>query len=162
MVDKKFIKEIQGNKFVLFEGLLDEFHNNGGNSIKTCIINQNPLIIQATVEGDKGTFEGMGDADEKNVSSHIALHKIRMAETRAIARALRFYNNIGICSAEELGGEGKPKLTNLGLVCSNKKCKVPVNHQVADYSKRFYGKILCRKCQTLQEKNEEKLEDGMD
>jgi len=33
-----------------------------------------------------------------------------MAETRAIARALRFYNNIGMCSSDELGGESvKPK-----------------------------------------------------
>jgi len=30
-----------------------------------------------------------------------------MAETRAIARALRWYNNIGMCSADELGGDDK-------------------------------------------------------
>jgi hypothetical protein len=33
----------------------------------------------------------------------VAKHKYRMAETRAIARALRWYNNIGMCSADELG-----------------------------------------------------------
>lgn len=88
-----------------FEGLLDAFHQNGGKSIKTEILETEPLIIQATVEGEKGTFQGIGDANENNVNKLIARHKIRMAETRAIARALRWYNNIGMCSADELGGD---------------------------------------------------------
>ena len=107
-MDKKFITNISGKDFVLFEGLLNEFHENGGKSIKTEIINPDPLIIQATVEGEKGTYQGIGDANEDNVNKMIARHSIRMAETRAIARALRWYNNIGMCSADELGGDDKP------------------------------------------------------
>lgn len=106
-VNKKFIIKVQNNEFIKFEGLLDLFHRNGGKEIYTKRIQQEPLIIQATVKGEVGTFQGIGDADEKNTNRLIANHKIRMAETRAIARALRFYNNIGICSAEELGGDEK-------------------------------------------------------
>ena len=109
-MDKKFIISISGKSFVLFEGLLSAFHENGGKEIYTKIINTEPLIIQATVKGERGTYQGIGDADDNNVGKMIFPHKIRMAETRAIARALRFYNNIGMCSAEELGGgEDKAK-----------------------------------------------------
>ena len=57
-------------------------------------------------DGDCKFFTGYGDADSKNVNQTIALHKIRMAETRAVNRALRLATNIGMTSAEELG-EGK-------------------------------------------------------
>lgn len=101
-MDKRFIQNIQGKDFVKFEGLLNEFHNNGGKEIYTKIIHTNPQVMQATVKGEKGTFQGIGDADESNVNKMILPHRIRMAETRAIARALRLYNNIGMCSVEEL------------------------------------------------------------
>lgn len=108
-INEKFVIELQGKSFILFEGLLDLFHQNGGKSIKTEIASSAPLIIQATAEGEKGIFQGIGDADDNNTNSMISKHKIRMAETRAIARALRWYNNIGMCSLDELGGDDKPK-----------------------------------------------------
>lgn len=108
MLDKKFIINFQGNEFVLFEGLLSLFHSNGGKSIET-EESQNSTatcpMFKATVKGEKGTYTGHGDADNTNVNSMIAKHKYRMAETRAIARALRWYNNIGLCSKDELGGD---------------------------------------------------------
>ncbi len=46
-------------------------------------------------------FEGHGDATDSNVTGiHIKPHFIRMAETRAIVRALRWYTNNG-CAEEE-------------------------------------------------------------
>ncbi len=46
-------------------------------------------------------FQGHGDATEDNVTgTHIKPHFIRMAETRAIVRALRWYTNNG-CAEEE-------------------------------------------------------------
>ncbi len=46
-------------------------------------------------------FEGHGDATNDNVKGeHIKPHFIRMAETRAIVRALRWYTNNG-CAEEE-------------------------------------------------------------
>jgi len=114
-VDKKFTMNIQGNEFIKFEGLLEMFHENGGKSIHTELISsEQPYMFKATVEGEKGTFTGHGDADSSNVNSMIAKHMIRMAETRAIARALRWYNNIGMCSADELGGDDKPQVQGAG------------------------------------------------
>jgi len=107
MLDKKFIVNLQGKDFVIFEGLLAEFHANGGKSIETEETDSSTLEyprFKATAKGEKGTFTGHGDANADNVNSMIAKHKYRMAETRAIARALRWYNNIGMCSSDELGG----------------------------------------------------------
>lgn len=107
-IPRKFMVQLQGKNFVTFEGLLNAFHESGGTEIKTAMIGDgNPYIFKAMVVGDKGTFTAHGDADEKNVNRMIARHKIRMAETRAIARALRLYCNIGMTSVEELGGEEK-------------------------------------------------------
>ena len=114
-MEKRFITNLQWKDFVLFEWLLNEFHENWGKSIKTEVISTNPFIVQATVEWEKWTYQGIGDADDNNVNKLIARHKIRMAETRAIARALRWYNNIWMCSADELWGDDKsvtPKWDN--------------------------------------------------
>jgi hypothetical protein len=106
-IPKEFIQNIQGKEFVKYEGLLNLFHTNGGQSITTELIQTNLnaetfFIFKATVSGDKGLFEGHGDACKGNVNPMIVKHMMRMAETRAKARALRDYNNIGMCSVEEL------------------------------------------------------------
>jgi len=104
-MNKKFVISIQGKQFVKFEGLLDAFHNNGGTSIKTYELKSSTPerpIFKAIVKGKKGTFTGHGDAENTNVNKMIAPHKYRMAETRAIARALRWYLNIGMCAVEEV------------------------------------------------------------
>jgi hypothetical protein len=108
-MDKKFIKEIQGREFILHEGLLNEFHVNGGKEIFTEKLPSDPgmYIFKATVTGTRGSFSGHGDAHKGNVNPMIAPHAMRMAETRAINRALRFYNNIGMCSVDELGEGGE-------------------------------------------------------
>jgi hypothetical protein len=48
-------------------------------------------------------FAGYGDADSANVSPVIRGAEMRMAETRAVNRALRKAYGIGICSVEEIG-----------------------------------------------------------
>ena len=110
-MDSKYIINLQGKNFIKFEGLLSGFHENGGKSIETTeLTNSTPAEpkFKATVTGEKGTYTGHGDANDKNVSSMIVRHKYRMAETRAIARALRWYLNIGECSVDELGGDETP------------------------------------------------------
>ena len=53
-------------------------------------------------EGSKG-FVGYGDADPSNVSPLVRGAEMRVAETRAVNRALRKAYGIGLCSVEELG-----------------------------------------------------------
>jgi hypothetical protein len=62
-------------------------------------------VFKATVyksPHSKG-FVGYGDADPSNVSSLVHGAEMRVAETRAVNRALRKAYGIGLCSVEELG-----------------------------------------------------------
>jgi hypothetical protein len=62
-------------------------------------------IFRATVSlpNKRGEFVGYGDANPSNVSSQVRGAEMRVAETRAVNRALRKAYGIGICSVEELG-----------------------------------------------------------
>jgi hypothetical protein len=65
----------------------------------------NRFVLKATVFPSKGSsgFVGYGDADPSNVSSLVRGAEMRVAETRAVNRALRKAYGIGICSVEEIG-----------------------------------------------------------
>ena len=52
-------------------------------------------------------FVGYGDADPSNVSPVVHGAEMRVAETRAVNRALRKAYGIGICSVEEIGSFGE-------------------------------------------------------
>jgi hypothetical protein len=62
-------------------------------------------VFRATVykSPDSRGFVGYGDADPSNVSSLVHGAEMRVAETRAVNRALRKAYGIGVCSVEELG-----------------------------------------------------------
>ena len=51
---------------------------------------------------------GHGDADPSNVSFMVRGAELRIAETRAVNRALRKAYGIGLCSVEELGAFSSP------------------------------------------------------
>ena len=53
-------------------------------------------------------FVGYGDADPSNVSPQVHGAEMRVAETRAVNRALRKAYGIGICSVEEIGSLAEP------------------------------------------------------
>ncbi len=53
-------------------------------------------------------FVGYGDADPSNVSSVVRGAEMRVAETRAVNRALRKAYGIGVCSLEEIGTSSGP------------------------------------------------------
>ena len=103
--------ERQGKRFVLYAGLLEEAHSRGLRSVETELLqvpgveNGEVAIVKAVVRMEDGKFSGIGDASPQNVGRMIAPHLIRMAETRAKARALRDAINIGVTAFEELGGD---------------------------------------------------------
>ena len=107
---EQFISNIKGKDFVLYSGLLDLAHQIGIKSVRIDPV-QYPIkengmeaIVQATVESMDGQiFTEIGDANPKNVNRMIAEHLLRMAATRAKARAFRDMTNIGITCLEELG-----------------------------------------------------------
>jgi hypothetical protein len=106
---KEFVIERQGKSFVLYAGLLDEAHQQGLKSITTKLLqiptdeNGHLAVAEATVTTDKGTYSGIGDASPQNVTKMMQCCLIRMAETRAKARALRDAVNVGVAAFEELG-----------------------------------------------------------
>jgi hypothetical protein len=51
---------------------------------------------------------GFGDTDPGNVSSLVHDAEMKVAETRAVNRALRKAYGIGICSVEEIGSFAEP------------------------------------------------------
>jgi hypothetical protein len=53
-------------------------------------------------------FVGYGDADPSNVSFLVHGSEMRVAETRAVNRALRKAYGIGMCSVEEIGSFAEP------------------------------------------------------
>ncbi len=112
----EFMITRQGKQYVLFAGLLDEAHNRGLKGIDTELLqvpddsNGRVAVVKATVELEDGRrFSGIGDASPDNVGRNIVPHLLRMAETRAKARALRDAVNVGVTAMEELSdGDDAP------------------------------------------------------
>jgi hypothetical protein len=109
-LDDRFITTIQGKEFVVYAGLLDLAHQKGLTSVTVEAIqyptngNGFEAICKATVESQHGdTYSEVGDANPKNVNPKVVKHILRVAATRAKARALRDYTNIGMTCLEELG-----------------------------------------------------------
>lgn len=108
----EFLIDRNGKSFCLYAGLLDEAHQQGLSEIRTSLIqiptdlNGNVAICQCEVKTEKGVFTGLGDASPQNVARAMLTCLIRMAETRAKARALRDAVNVGVAALEELDSEG--------------------------------------------------------
>ena len=94
---------------VAFKGLLSLAHEEGLKRVTTRLVqvpsedNRRTAIVRSTVVTRKGVFSGIGDANPENTNRRIVPHLIRLAETRATARALRLAVNIGEVAIEELG-----------------------------------------------------------
>jgi len=109
-LDERWICEIEGREFVKYPGLLDLGHQKGIVKIDVDPIqmptkeNGQFAICRAMIVSPDGrVFTDVGDANPENCSSKVKKHVLRMASTRAIARALRSYTNIGMTCLEELG-----------------------------------------------------------
>src|SRR6267143_5837797 len=105
---------VGSKEVVLYAGLLSQAHEEGLARVRTSILqipteeNGRLAIIKAEVETSKGLFEAIGDASPESVGEDLAPHLIRVAETRAKARALRDAVNVGVVSFEELDGASLP------------------------------------------------------
>jgi hypothetical protein len=105
------ILHIQGKPFVKFEGLLALAHQRSLVELSTTVVQctLDMAICQATARFQDGrSFTDIGDATPESVARHLRPAFIRMAATRASARALRRALNIGHCAVEELGSEVEP------------------------------------------------------
>ena len=107
------IKDRQGRvvatkEVVTYAGLLNRAHQEGLKEIETKLLqapsaaNEMTAISMAKVVTEKGVFTEVGDANPGNVNATIVPHIIRMAFTRAKARALRDAVNVGVIALEEL------------------------------------------------------------
>ena len=102
---------LQGNWYVTHAGLLRIAKRNHCSGMKVQFIPElsdvaaRRFAFEATVFKSKTCqgFVGYGDADPSNVSALVQGAELRVAETRAINRALRKAYGIGICSVEEIG-----------------------------------------------------------
>ena len=102
---------LEGRWYVTHSGLLQLASRKGCRGIRTILQERlsdmatGRWVFKATVfksPSSKG-FVGYGDADPTNTSSLVRGAEMRVAETRAVNRALRKAYGIGLCSVEELG-----------------------------------------------------------
>ncbi|MCR4317116.1 MAG: DUF3072 domain-containing protein [Planctomycetes bacterium] len=111
------IKDKHGNvveeiEVVTYKGLLAMAHEAGLKSVRTTLLqapavsNDDTAIVAAIVMmDDERDFHAIGDASPRSVTKRIEPHLIRMAETRAKARAFRDALSISEVSLEELSDE---------------------------------------------------------
>jgi hypothetical protein len=102
---------LEGRWYVTHSGLLQLASRRGCRGIKTILqdkfsdLTAGRWVFKAVVykSGLSKGFVGYGDADPSNVSPLVRGAEMRVAETRAVNRALRKAYGIGLCSVEELG-----------------------------------------------------------
>jgi hypothetical protein len=117
-------------------------------------------------------FVGYGDADPSNVSSLVHGAEMRVAETRAVNRALRKAYGIGICSVEEIGslnhqGESSRELKRApqrangngygGRTVRDRLCQLIRQHQLDATLVKSYATDFCG-VKTLREATREQVE----
>jgi hypothetical protein len=133
--------------------------------------------FEATVYKSKTCrgFVGFGDADPSNVSPLVHGAEMRVAETRAVNRALRKAYGIGICSVEEIGSfagqsasaaESRklPQPTNGngsgnfgGRTVRDRLCQLIRQHQLDATLVKSYATDFCG-VKTLREASREQVE----
>jgi len=131
--------------------------------------------FQATVYKSKACrgFVGYGDADPSNVSFLVHGAEMRIAETRAVNRALRKAYGIGICSIEEIGSfagqpASRPDSKKLpqpangngnygGRTVRDRLCQLIRQHQLDATLVKSYATDFCG-VKTLREATREQVE----
>jgi len=116
-------------------------------------------------------FVGHGDANPSNVSPLVRGAEMRVAETRAVNRALRKAYGIGICSVEELGSRAERRLSSAqskkppqtangshgGPKLRDYLCQLIRQHQLDPNLVKAYAVDFCG-TQTLREATREQVQ----
>jgi hypothetical protein len=135
-----------------------------------CDVGASRFVLKATVFPSKGSsgFVGYGDADPSNVSPLVRGAEMRVAETRAVNRALRKAYGIGLCSVEEIGTVPNPteKLppqkangngNGSGPKVRDRLCQLIRRHQLDPELVKAYAVDFCG-TKTLREATREQVE----
>jgi hypothetical protein len=126
-VSRGDVRLLDGNWYITNSGLLRLAWRNRCASIVVHPVRefsepgQNRWVFRATVHkaGKSKPFVGFGDADPSNVSGLVRGAELRIAETRAVNRALRKAYGIGLCSVEELGALPSSRISSATSVPTN-------------------------------------------
>ena len=117
-------------------------------------------------------FVGYGDADPSNVSALVHGAEMRVAETRAVNRALRKAYGIGICSVEEIGSFAEPAQSSReskkispqpangnygGPKVRDRLCQIIRQHQLDPNLVKAYATDFCG-TKTLREATRDQVE----
>ncbi len=167
---------LQGNWYVTHAGLLRIAKRNRCSGMKVQFIRElsDPVArrfaFEATAFKSK-TCQGFvvyGDADPSNVSALVQGAELRVAETRAVNRALRKAYGIGICSVEEIGTipnpteKLPPQSTNgngngNGPKFRDRLCQIIRQHKLDPELVKAYAVDFCG-TKTLREASREQVE----
>jgi hypothetical protein len=157
------IVQVNGKDYPVVGGRLRLAHDEKSLSIETTVIKYEDgiAVIQAKVTTEKGTYNGLGNATVTR-DARLKAAILELAETRAIARALRFAGyGVEYTGFEEVDYEDKqPSQKPTGekkvdKAADNKtqtaglcdKCRKPIKADEKSYSEKKFGKPLCRDCQ---------------
>ncbi len=135
-----------------------------------CDVATKRFVLKATVFPCKNSsgFVGYGDADPSNVSSLVRGAEMRVAETRAVNRALRKAYGMGIGSVEEIGSNSFPpeKLppqnandngNGTGPKVRDRLCQIIRQHQLYPELVKAYAVDYCG-TKTLREATRNQVE----
>jgi hypothetical protein len=171
---------LDGRWYVTHAGLLRLSFRRGCSGMHTEIVSNfcdppnGRWTFKATVfrNGRAEGFVGYGDADPSNVSFLVHGAEMRVAETRAVNRALRKAYGIGICSVEEIGSSSEPRQSspeskklppqpangnNGGPKVRDRLCQVIRKHQLDSHLVKAYATDFCG-VKTLREATREQVE----
>jgi hypothetical protein len=167
---------LDGRWYVTHSGLLGLARRNrcAGINVQPAPTFSDPSVqrwaFEATIYKSKTCkgFVGYGDANPSNVSSLVRGAEMRVAETRAVNRALRKAYGIGICSVEEIGTFPNPveKLppqnangngNGGGPKVRDRLCQIIRQHKLDPELVKAYAVDFCG-TKTLREASREQVE----
>lgn len=171
---------LDGGWYVTHSGLLRlaERRHCAGIHVQPVLKFSNPAnsrwVFRATVFKSRTCkgFVGFGDAEPSNVSVQVRGAEMRVAETRAVNRALRKAYGIGICSVEESRSCAEPALFRAqsskippqpangnygGPKVRDRLCQLIRRHQLDPNLVKAYATDFCR-AKTLREATREQVE----